>query len=58
MIQDILVFLIVIATLGYVAYSFAISLKKKKEGDACGGCSGCSLSEKCSSLTVDKINIK
>lgn len=58
MIQDILVFLIVIATFGYVGYSFVISLKKKKAGNACGGCNGCSLSEKCGTLPVDKINIR
>ncbi|MDX9923686.1 MAG: FeoB-associated Cys-rich membrane protein [Ignavibacteriaceae bacterium] len=58
MFQDILVFLIIIATLGYVVYSFANGLKKKKAGNACGGCNGCSLSEKCASLPVDKINIR
>ncbi|MFA7290150.1 MAG: FeoB-associated Cys-rich membrane protein [Melioribacteraceae bacterium] len=57
MFQDILVFLIVISTIVYVIYSFTMSLKKKKTGNSCGGCTGCSLSEKCASIQVDKINI-
>ncbi|MCK9279334.1 MAG: FeoB-associated Cys-rich membrane protein [Melioribacteraceae bacterium] len=55
--QDILVFLIVFATIGYVAYSLVISLIRKKSDNACGGCTGCSLSEKRASIPMNKINI-
>lgn len=42
MIQNILVHLIIIATLAYVLFSIVKNLNTKKAGH-CGGCDGCSV---------------
>jgi hypothetical protein len=41
MIQNIIVYIIIAATLAYVIFSTANNLRVKKEGH-CGGCDGCS----------------
>jgi hypothetical protein len=42
MTQTIIVFIIVIAAIGYSIYSFVKNLRKK-ETTACGGCNGCDI---------------
>lgn len=42
MIQNILVYMIITATLAYVIFSIVKNLRTKKEGH-CGGCDGCSV---------------
>jgi len=42
MIQNILVYIIIAATLAYVIFSTVNNLRVKKEGH-CGGCDGCSV---------------
>jgi len=42
MIQNIIVYIIIAATLAYVIFSIVNNLRIKKEGH-CGGCDGCSV---------------
>ena len=42
MIQNIIVYIIIAATLAYVIFSIVNNLRVKKEGH-CGGCDGCSV---------------
>lgn len=42
MIQNILVYLVIAATLSYVVFSIITNLRTKKESQ-CGGCEGCSV---------------
>lgn len=49
--QYIIVFLILAATVGWVAYKL---LFKKGEEDKSAGCFGCSLSEKCTKSKKEK----
>jgi len=42
MIQTIIVYIIIAATLAYVIFSIVNNLRIKKEGH-CGGCDGCSV---------------
>ena len=42
MIQNIIVYIIIAATLAYVIFNIVNNLRVKKEGH-CGGCDGCSV---------------
>jgi hypothetical protein len=44
--QDILVYMIIIATVFYVGYSLFKNLIIKKNKNGCNGCTGCDLTQK------------
>jgi hypothetical protein len=43
--QDLIVYIIVLLTVGYAIYHVAKSSKVKKSKGHCGGCSGCDLTK-------------
>ncbi len=45
MTQDLVVFAIIIMTVGYVIFSFIKNLRAKKDNNGCSGCTGCDLSK-------------
>ncbi|KAF0140002.1 MAG: hypothetical protein FD122_2763 [Stygiobacter sp.] len=43
--QDIIVFLIISATISYVSFSFFKNLRMKRVSSGCSSCTGCELSK-------------
>lgn len=42
--QDMLVYMIILATISYIGFSFFRNLRLKRVSPGCGGCTGCELS--------------
>ncbi|NEW83782.1 MAG: FeoB-associated Cys-rich membrane protein [Mariniphaga sp.] len=57
MIQNVIVYIIIAATLAYVIFSIVKNLKTKKAGH-CGGCDGCSVKNEFQKKIVAGINRK
>jgi len=55
MIQNIIVYIIIAATLAYVIFSIVNNLRVKKEGH-CGGCDGCSVKNEFQKALENKKN--